>query len=319
MRAARLLSIQMLLETRGRMSARALAQALEVSPRTLHRDIDHLSSAGVPVIAERGRSGGFRLMDGWKTQLTGLTPAEAQAVFLSGLTGPAAQLGLHEPMQRAQLKLLSALPAAWREGASRVQSRLHLDPVDWYREPDPVPHLATVAEAVWGGHQLEIRYQGWTRASSRSTSPLGLVLKSGIWYFVGHANGSYRTYRIAAVKDARILPDRARRPRGFDLARHWRESVERFERSIYATKAEVLATPVGIEALRQLNSAAARAVGFARIATQGGRTRVCLPIESVAVATGQLLALGPDVEVIEPAALRNAIRVRLRELARTYA
>jgi len=137
MRASRLLTIQMLLQTRGRLSARALAQALEVSVRTLYRDVDQLSAAGVPVIAQRGRDGGFELLDGWKTTLTGLTPSESQAVFLSGLAGPAAQLGLGDAVGSAQLKLLAALPAAWRDDAQRVAARLHLDPVDWYREAEP--------------------------------------------------------------------------------------------------------------------------------------------------------------------------------------
>jgi predicted DNA-binding transcriptional regulator YafY len=133
MRASRLLSIQMMLETRGRVSARELAEALEVSVRTLHRDIDELTASGVPVYAERGRSGGFQLMPGWKTTLTGLTPSEAQAVFLSGLAGPAADLGLGGDVQSAQLKLLAALPPAWRDDAQRIASRLYLDPVEWYR------------------------------------------------------------------------------------------------------------------------------------------------------------------------------------------
>ena len=148
MRASRLLSLQMLLETRGRMSAQALAEALEVSVRTLYRDVDQLSAAGVPIYAERGRNGGFALLPGWKTTLTGLTPSEAQAVFLSGLPGPAQDLGLGGDVAGARLKLLAALPAAWRDDAQRVSARLHLDPVDWYRESDPTPHLPTVAVAV---------------------------------------------------------------------------------------------------------------------------------------------------------------------------
>lgn len=128
MRASRLLSLQMLLETRGRMSAQALAEALEVSVRTLYRDVDQLSAAGVPIYAERGRYGGFALLPGWKTTLTGLTPSEAQAVFLSGLPGPAQDLGLGGDVAGARLKLLAALPAAWRDDAQRVSTRLHLDP-----------------------------------------------------------------------------------------------------------------------------------------------------------------------------------------------
>lgn len=317
MRAARLLSLQMMLQTRGRLSARTLADALGISVRTLHRDIDHLSAAGVPVLAERGRSGGFRLLEGWQTRLTGLTPSEAQAVLLSGLAGPAAQLGMRESMQSAQLKLLTSLPASLRDEASRAQSRLHLDPTGWFREPDPVPHLATVAEAVWTGRKLAFRYRSWKGASARVTSPLGLVLKAGTWYFVGHGDDRVRTYRVAGVMTAEILPDHARRPKGFELARHWQAAVGRFERAIYTSAARVLATPAGLKALSELSAAAAHAVAAARAQT-GGRISLRLPIESIEHATGQLLALGPEVEVLEPRALRRSIRRRLRELDRLY-
>lgn len=318
MRAARLLSIQMMLDTRGQLSARELASALEISVRTLHRDVDHLSAAGVPIAAARGRSGGFRLLEGWKTRLTGLTPSEAQAVFLSGLAGPAAQLGIREPMQRAQLKLLTSLPASWRDEAKRMHTRLHLDPVDWYREPAPVPHLATVAEAVWGDQKLAFRYQSWKSMTARVTSPLGLVLKAGTWYFVGHADDGLKTYRIASIRAAEILLDRAKRPKGFDLARHWQAAVEQFERTIYAGSARVLATPAGLRGLSLLNAATSRAVAAAPPAKTTQRVSVRIPIESIETATGQLLALGPEVEVMEPRALRKAVRRRLRELARTY-
>jgi predicted DNA-binding transcriptional regulator YafY len=319
MRAARLLSIQMMLETRGPLSARELAGALEISVRTLHRDIDHLSAAGVPIVAARGCSGGFRLLEGWKTRLTGLTPSEAQAVFLSGLAGPAAQLGIREPMQSAQLKLLTSLPASWRDEAKRMQSRLHLDPVDWYKEAAPVPHLATVAEAVWSDRKLALRYQSWKSITARVTSPLGLVLKAGTWYFVGHADDGFRTYRIAGISAAEILPDRARRPKGFDLARHWQAAVEKFERTIYAGTARVLATPAGLRALSLLNAATARAVAAVEPPDKTtDRVSIRIPIESIETATAQLLALGPNVEVMEPRALRQNVQHRLQELTRTY-
>jgi predicted DNA-binding transcriptional regulator YafY len=319
MRAARLLSIQMLLETRGQLSARQLADACEVSIRTLHRDVDHLAAAGVPIVAERGRSGGFRLLEGWNTRLTGLTPSEAQAVFLSGLAGPAADLGLRGPMQSAQLKLLTALPVSWREDATRVQSRFHLDPVDWYREPDPVPYLAAVAEAVWGDRQLSIRYQSWRGVGDRVVSPLGLVLKAGSWYFIGTAANGLRTYRIAGLRAAAALPARVKRPKGFDLAREWAHSVARFEKSVYTGVARVRCTSDGLAALRLLNAATARAVTAATRASSTDETfSVSVPIESIEHATGQLLALAPAVTVIEPQALRSSIVRRLRSISRAY-
>src|SRR5216683_2126963 len=133
MRASRLLTILMLLQTSGRMSAQALAAEVEVSIRTVYRDIDELSAAGVPVYAERGRAGGFQLLEGWRTRLTGLTEPEARALFLAGLPGPAAELGLGDVMAAAQLKLLAALPADWQADARRVSARFHLDPVGWFR------------------------------------------------------------------------------------------------------------------------------------------------------------------------------------------
>src|SRR5512134_253691 len=179
MRASRLLSILLLLQAHGRMSAQALAAEVESSVRTVFRDVDQLSAAGVPVWAERGRNGGFQLQEGWRTKLTGLTSAEASAIFLAGLPGPAAELGLGEAMTSAQLKLLAALPADWQAGAHRVGSRFHLDPVDWFRSAEPVEHLRSVAEAVWQECRLNVRYKSWNRVSDRLVDPLGLVLKAG--------------------------------------------------------------------------------------------------------------------------------------------
>ncbi|MFY3385099.1 helix-turn-helix transcriptional regulator [Paracidovorax sp. MALMAid1276] len=328
MRASRLLSLQMLLETRGRMSAQALAEALEVSVRTLYRDVDQLSAAGVPIYAERGRHGGFALLPGWKTTLTGLTPGEAQAVFLSGLPGPARDLGLGSDVQGAQLKLLAALPAAWRDDAQRVSARLHLDPVDWYRDTEPTPHLATVAAAVWSGHQVRLRYESWTDTVERTVSPLGLVLKAGVWYLVALAAGTGaeakakaapRTYRVASIRAATALPTPVRRPARFDLPQYWAASIARFEAEIFTAEAVVLATPAGLKGLRALGSAVARAVAAAPASRRpDGRVAVRMPIESVEHACGQLLRLSPQVEVQRPAALRRALVQRLQATAQLY-
>src|SRR5271165_3294103 len=159
MLASRLLSILMLLQTRGRMSATALADEFEVSVRTIYRDIDQLSAAGVPVYADRGRDGGFQLMDGYRTKLTGLTQPEAETIFLAGLPGPAAELGLADILATARLKLMAALPAQVQPGAERIASRFHLDPVGWFRAADPLPCLTIVAQAVWREQFLKLRYR----------------------------------------------------------------------------------------------------------------------------------------------------------------
>lgn len=319
MRASRLLSIQMLLETRGRMSATELAQALEVSVRTLYRDIDELTSAGVPVYAERGRAGGFQLLPGWKTTLTGLTSSEAEAVFLSGLAGPAAELGLGAEVRSAQLKLLSALPAQWRGHARRVSSRLHLDPVEWYREADALPHLAAVATAVWEGRQLAFSYASWTRTAQQVVHPLGLVLKAGIWYLVAARDGKVRTFRVSNMRDVRVLDAPCARPRRFDLARHWAASVQRFEAELHGGDAEVAATARGLAHLRALNAAVARALRDVADPPEGSRVHARVPIESVEHAAGVMLRLAPDVEVLAPRALRRAVLARARAVEKLYA
>ncbi len=319
MRASRLLTIQMLLQTRGRMSAQALAEVLEVSVRTLYRDVDQLTAAGVPIYAEQGRNGGFQLMEGWKTTLTGFTASESQAVFMSGLAGPAAELGLGQQVVDAQLKLMSALPAYQRDDAQRVQARFHLDPADWYREADRVPYLSTVAAAVWQDRQLRLRYDSWKAEVQRTVQPLGLVLKAGVWYLVATSEGKPRTYRISNILDAEILDKTSTRPKRFDLSAYWAESIQRFEAELYQGHAVVQATPQGVKQLRQLSSAVAKAVAAqASTAAQDGTVRLKIPIETLENASYQLLRMAPNVVVLSPAALRTCILRRLQAIQACY-
>jgi predicted DNA-binding transcriptional regulator YafY len=181
MRASRLLSMLILLQLRGRLTADMLAAEFEVSLRTIYRDIDHLSAAGIPVYADRGPGGGFRLLDGYRTKLTGLTAAEAEALALAGLPGPAADLGLGAALGAGRLKLLAAMPAGMREGAGRIGERFHLDPLNWYRRAGPPRHLTAIAQAVWGERRLRIRYESWSTTVRRTVDPLGIVMKVGEW------------------------------------------------------------------------------------------------------------------------------------------
>ncbi|WP_431982522.1 helix-turn-helix transcriptional regulator [Streptomyces qinglanensis] len=184
MRADRLLSLLLLLQNRGRMTAPELATELDVSVRTVYRDIEALSGAGVPVHADRGPAGGFRLLAGYRTRLTGLTGSEAGSLFLSGLPGPVRELGLGAVLATAQLKVRAALPAPLAEHSRLVQDRFHLDAPAWFRDPDPVPFLPTVARAVWEQRELRVRYRRWRGETRRALHPLGIVLKGGIWYTV---------------------------------------------------------------------------------------------------------------------------------------
>lgn len=320
MRASRLLTIQMLLQTRGRMSAKALAAVLEVSVRTLYRDVDQLSAAGVPIYAEPGRNGGFQLVQGWKTTLTGFTASESQAVFMSGLAGPATELGLGQKVVDAQLKLMSALPAHQRDDAQRMQTRFHLDPIDWYREAAPLPHLTAVATAVWQDRQLRLRYGSWKAEVKRTVHPLGLVLKAGIWYLVASNDGKPRTYRISNILEVAVLDKTSTRPKGFDLQEYWQASIQRFEKSLYQDHAAVEATPLGLQQLRKLSSAVAKAVAAAPgpAPATGESVRLTIPIESLEHACHQLLHLAPEVQVLAPKALRETIIEHLKRIQACY-
>jgi len=179
-RASRLLAIMSLLHVRGRVSAQQLADELEVSLRTVYRDIEALSEAGVPVYAVRGRAGGFALLDGYRPGFTGLTGDEADALFLTGLPGPAAELGLGSVLAATQVKLLAALPPPLRERAARIRDRFHLDAPGWLRETEAPPALSAIAEAVWAQRRLRVHYERANRALvDRRLDPLGIVLWNG--------------------------------------------------------------------------------------------------------------------------------------------
>jgi len=181
MRASRLVSIILLLQARGRMTAAQLAGELEVSVRTVYRDVESLHTAGIPLYGDAGHRGGYQLLDGYRTQLTGLSPDEAKALSLSGLPGPAAELGLGSVLAVAQLKVRAALPPELAEQVSATARRFHLDATGWYAQAEDAPFLPAVADAVWRGDVLQVRYRRWKTPTDvdRRLEPYGLVLKAG--------------------------------------------------------------------------------------------------------------------------------------------
>jgi predicted DNA-binding transcriptional regulator YafY len=320
MRASRLLSIMMLLQAKGRMSAETLAEELEVSVRTIYRDIDQLSAAGVPVYADIGRNGGFALLDGWRTRLTGLTAPEARALFLSGLPGPASELGLGDDVAAAELKLLAALPADWQSEAQRMASRFHLDPRGWFSTGPRPEYLKLVADAVWNAQRLTIRYDSWTQVSERTVEPLGLVLKGGIWYLVARREAGYRTYKLSQIKALVATGESFEHPADFDLPRHWRESTAAFEREIYVGTARVRATVRGVSRLREISQRMreeieAQAVEF----DADGFAEFDIPIEEEGWAAHEMTKCGAEIEVLAPATLRARMVEIARRLAGFYA
>lgn len=321
MKASRLLSILMLLQAQGRLSAPALARSLEVSVRTILRDIDQLSAAGVPVWGERGRQGGFQLREGWSTQLTGLTEPESQALLLAGLPAAATDLGLGAPAASARLKMVASLPPEWREQADRVGARLHIDPVDWHRARETPTHLREVAEAVWQARRIAVRYDSWRGQAERVLEPLGLVLKAGTWYLAARAQGQteVRTYRLGAIRSLHTTGTRFRRPAGFDLAHHWQASAARFEAGLQRLPARVAVSPRAMGWLVNARTPFARVSDARPGPAREGWTVVQLSIESIEHGARQLLGFGAEVEVLAPAALRKALRDQLVATQALYA
>src|SRR5918996_3514519 len=228
-RATRLVSLLLLLQLRGQLTATELAGHFEVSVRTIHRDVESLAAAGVPVEAVRGPAGGYRLAGGYRTKLTGLTAAEAEALFVA--PAPAAELGLGGVLANARLKVLAAMPAELQERAGRAERHFHLDTRRWFRAEDTVPHLPTLASATWREQRLSARYREGKRVVRRTLDPLGLVLKGGAWYLVARRSAGMRVYRVSRFVSVRIRDEGFDRPDDFDLAGFWQEWSRTFEAS----------------------------------------------------------------------------------------
>ncbi|UCM86680.1 helix-turn-helix transcriptional regulator [Streptomyces marincola] len=319
MRADRLLTVLLLLQNRGRMTAGELAAELEVSVRTVYRDVEALAAAGVPVLAERGPEGGYRLIDGYRTRLTGLTGAEAGALPLVGMPSAAAQLGIGAELTTAQLKMWAALPSGLSERAERVAARFHLDAAGWFRTEEQAPFLATVAAAVWEDRLLRVHYRRWSGEIKRELHPLGLVLKSGIWYVVAATGERVRTYRVSRLLAVDVVGPAPRRPAGFALAEHWTATSSALEAARYQDLATLRVTARGLRLLPMLFGAAGtEAAAGAGAADADGWVRVALAVESTNVAVGDLLRLGAEAEVLGPPALRAAVAEAVDALHRVY-
>jgi len=307
-RAERLVALLFLLQQRQRATAAELAAALEVSERTVYRDVEALLAAGVPLWTEQGRSGGIRLLAGWRTKLDGLTGREAAAIFAVGVPELLAELGLGASLTAARAKVLAGLPAELRSYAEQISDRFHLDAPGWFQNVEDTSQLTVVADAVASTRRLRIEYRRADTAVERSLDPLGLVVKAGVWYLVGRVGTDIRTYRAARIVSATVL-EPFERPRDFSLARWWQQSSARFERSLLRERVRLRLNRYAFRALRNVTDedAAAAAIASAGPPDPDGWREVELDVESLPVATTQLLALGAGVEVVAPEELRTAL------------
>ncbi|NAZ86548.1 WYL domain-containing protein [Kineococcus sp. T90] len=310
------MALLMHLQRRRSATVPELARALDVSVRTAHRDVAALRAAGVPIWTESGRGGGVRLVDGWRTDLGGLTSREAVALLALGAPRALAALGLGGAVAAAHAKLAATLPAELRERAAVLAQRFHLDAPGWFRDEDDTPDLAVLARAVWEQRPVRLEHRRAPGADplERVLEPLGLVLKAGVWYLVALSGGEVRTYRAGRLSGARLLPGRFERPGGFDLAAWWAASAAAFERSLRGVRVSALLSPRGVRALPAVLGVevAAEALAGAGEPDGQGWRRVEVGLEDVEVAAGRLLALGAQVRVTAPEPVRRA----LAELAR---
>ena len=311
MRADRLLSLLMLLQARGRMTAQELAEELEVSVRTIYRDIDALSTAGVPVYAERGPGGGCALIEGYRTSLTGLTEDEVRALFTLSVPASLAELGVSEDLRAAMRKLAAALPAARRSDEERVRQRIHLDWEGW-DQPEPVPHLRTMQQAVWGDCRLHLTYRALvgphTMQFERLVDPYGLVAKAGVWHLVCAGDGRIRVYRVSRVLDAQIADERFERPEYFDLTAFWKAWCAGREESRPSYPVTARVSPALVPYLpRYFGDLIRETVAQAGPPDAEGWITLTLPFETVFAARERILGFGKAVEVLEPESLRRSV------------
>ncbi len=307
MRADRLLTLLMLLQSRGKLSAARLARELEVSQRTIYRDVEALSTAGVPVYAEKGPGGGIALLESYRTTLTGLTAEESRALFMLNIPAPLAQLGVSQELRTALLKLSAALPASQRADEERTRQRFHLDAVGWSQSLEPAPYLQLVQQALWNDRRLKLFYRTFFGTLiERVGEPLGLVAKASVWYLVYTEAEVRRVVRVADLLQVEVLPETFSRPPEFNLVAFWQ-----------AWCAEVAAQPRFIARVRvapQLVSDLPRYFGEAvraqmeqAVPDDRGWIELALPFEHFFAARERILGFGRALEVLEPLPLRESV------------
>lgn len=320
MKASRLVQLLLLLQRRGRMTAEDMAAELEVSARTIYRDVEALGMAGVPIYGERGVGGGISLAGGYETRLTGLTEPEAAALSLAGLPEAAAQLGLGSVLVAAQAKVDAALPAELRARSARLRERFHVDMPGWFRRPDDVPALGELAAAVWEGRRVDLRYRRGDRTVQRRVDPLGIVLKNGTWYLLGGVRrpAGVRTYRVSRIASVATLREPTARPPGFDLVGAWEEAMASFEHDLRSYVVHALVRTDQLWRLRHALSepSATHALQSARPYAEPEWSAVTVHSESAEVAADELIRLGSALRVLDPSDVRERIAAEARALLR---
>ncbi|MDN4075027.1 helix-turn-helix transcriptional regulator [Fictibacillus terranigra] len=244
MRADRLIAILLLLQNKGKLTTKELAEQLEVTPRTVHRDMESLSASGIPVVADRGKSGGWRLLEKYKTNLTGLKANELKSLFISPSVQLLSDLGITQDWNDAREKLLASIPASFHQEALDVWDRIHVDTSSWRQSPEKTTAFRTLQEAIWEERKLQILYERADgEAKERVVNPLGLVAKGSTWYLIASVNEDIRNYRISRITSAVKTEDAFTRPADFNLAQYWESSTKSFMKALPTYETEVELSP----------------------------------------------------------------------------
>jgi predicted DNA-binding transcriptional regulator YafY len=318
MRADRLLSIVLLLQTHGQLTSRTLAERLEVSERTIHRDMEALSVSGIPVVAERGSTGGWSLLGEYRTNLTGLNEAEIQSLFVTQPPKLLDDLQLKKASEGALLKLLAALPVMYRQGAERARRRIHIDTSGWSRPEEAVPLLPVLQEAIWSERKLRFTYQRGPGCGEveREVDPLGLVAKGSAWYLVARVGEDVRSYRISRMSSATVMDQSCAIPADFELGAFWEQSTKTFKANLPKNVAQFRVAPEVVPRLRFAGR-------FARVDDKverdlDGWLRVSVGFDVEEMACEYALSFGSKLEVLEPRSLREKVIAAAQEVLEFY-
>jgi predicted DNA-binding transcriptional regulator YafY len=308
-RADRLLSELLLLQSRGKMTAQELAKELEVSERTIYRDMDALSRAGVPVYGEPGLEGGYALLDSFRTDLTGLTEGELSALFMLNVPSPLVDLGVSQELRAALVKLSAALPHGGRRSESWVRQRFHLDYNWWPQDQERVPHLRAIHRAVWQDRLLHMAYRPpYAATIERKVAPYGLVAKAGIWYLVCAVEQKIQVRRVSELMNVRVLDSTFVRPPGFDLTAFWEKWCADSALLLTDYEATVRVSPRLVPELsRYFGDAVNVKVKQAGPPDGDGWITLALSFESLEAARERILGFGGGVQVLAPPALRRSV------------
>lgn len=316
MRADRLVSIVLLLQTRGKMTTKALATELEVSQRTILRDLDALTTAGIPVYAEGGHGGGVALDENYRLSLTGLKEAEVRSLFLTNNNLLLSQIGLGKAAEGAQLKLLAALPVAHQPAVEFMRQRIHIDPLWWWHDSQALPFWDTLQQAVYEDRCIQTIYANSAGSiTERILEPYSLVAKSSIWYLIARHDAGFRTYRVSRFQSITLLDTNFRRQPDFDLPHYWQEHLQTFADNIseYRFTLEIAADRVNF-----LQWLVPGRYEIVPLTGDDAWVTAHLHLESIDLARMLIFGLGASVRMIEPATLREDVLQIAQALSSTF-